>query len=193
MSVGVFLGVRASYLDRGAAEAFLAAIEIALLSNQLPPYEEPTEAQATVRGPRFGRSELDHHGAAVLAALGRRGEDQQLKLVADNPFRVAYLPTSFRTPLETSHTELIGGCERRIWVGSARELQRELVALAPALEIEVEGDALSDRMAELINDGKSIDEDDVGQPWDDERSAWLLLFEGARLAVARGLALSLAG
>jgi hypothetical protein len=197
MAVGAFIGIRASFADRAEADAFLEAIDRALRDARLPAYTEPVPLPDVYRRMRFGRSELDHHSADVLVALARRAEDigngEHLALIGRHPYRVALLPLDFAMPLETEYSERIVGNPTPIWVGSAYGLRRDVCALAPALGIPLLGDVLSDQVADLINEGESLDDDDFGQLWEDERTAWLLLYEGARLAIEHGIALSLAG
>lgn len=197
MAVGVFLGIRASFNDQKAAAAFLAAITSAARLKGLPEYEE--SATPVVQSDRqgIGRSEVDHHSAGVLAALAGyvpESASPNLRLIERNPYRVAFLPFDFRAPLETEYREAIAGAPTEIWVGSARGLRNELQAIAPALGIPLTHGVLADRTAALINCGDSLEntDEDAGL-LEDERTAWLLLYEGAVLAVAHGVALSLAG
>jgi hypothetical protein len=48
-------------------------------------------------------------------------------------------------------------------------------------------------MAEAINDFKPLYEGDSTELAEDERTAWLAMFEGTRLAIEHRIALSLAG
>jgi hypothetical protein len=197
MSVGAFLGIRPSFTNEPAANAFLQAIARALRGAELPAYHEPVEATARARTGRFGRSSFDHHSAAALTGLARRavGSDigRQLQLIGNNPHRAAFLPIDFPSPLQTDYVDPIAGNRTPIRAGSAYGLKRDLLALAPDLGIPLEGDGVSDEVAEQIDAGQSLDDSDYGPAWDDERTAWLLLFEGARLAIAHHTAFSLAG
>ncbi len=122
-----------------------------------------------------------HHGAV------------QLQLIASNPYRVSFVPMDFDAPLPTDYTEVIDGSQVRIWVGSTPALRRELRAMAPSLSIPLDSDELSAEVAQRINDYEPLSEEDDGSLAEDERPAWLLLYEGARLSVEHGVALSLAG
>ncbi len=198
MSVGAFIGIRPSFLDQARASAFLGAINRALRAEGLGEYHEPPAVEPLPGGPRLGRSQLDQHGAGVLMALGARaaeeeGQGEHMALLESNPYRTAFLPLAFSSPLETDYAESIAGTSTAIEVGSAPRLRQELIALAPALGIPLEDGSLSDETARRINAGESLSEDDIPSAFDDERAAWLMLYEGAGVALERGLALSLAG
>ena len=195
MSVGVFLGIRPSFNDQVAARDFLEAIKRALARADLPSYDEPPEVPRIRLGAGVGRSALDHHSASALAALAEREEHaQHLGLVASNPYRVVFLPFDFATPLETIYRELVAGRPTPIWVGSASRLADELRDLAGHFGIRLEGGELSDHVAAAINESQPLSNDDENaELFEDERTTWLLLYEGARLAVTHGIALSLAG
>jgi len=184
--VGAFLGIRRSFSDPASAESFIRAIDIALAQIGLSGYHEPVALPNPYHHGYFGRSALDHQSANLLQALASAaGPDaSHLALLYRNPFRVAYLPFTMPRPLETAYRESIGGKPESIWVGSAPALKEELVALAPALDIPLEGENVSNQIAQSINEA---------EPESDEQEAWLLLYEGARLALENGVALSLAG
>jgi hypothetical protein len=57
----------------------------------------------------------------------------------------------------------------------------------------LENGVLSDEVAAKINEFELLTEDDDGELAEDERTAWLALYEGTRLAVENKVALSLAG
>jgi hypothetical protein len=199
MSVGFFMGIRPSYMDeaRATADAYIAAINKALASAGLGGYVDPETPPNVYDGSRFGRSSLDHHSARCLAALGElalaKGIDGQISVLAANPYRIAFVPVDFPTPLATGHSEGIGGQPTAIPVGSSHALLREVLRLAPHLGITLRGGALDDSLATRIDDMEPLSPDDDGSQSDDERTAWLLLHEGARLSVSYGVALSLAG
>jgi hypothetical protein len=199
MSVGCFIGIRASYTDQAqdAATAYLAAINAALRANGVPAYVDPPDPPDVYTGGLFGRSALDHHSARCLAQLGEsaaaHGPAPHLELLGMNPYRVAFVPVDFEQPLPTDYTESIAGDQVGIWVGSASRLAAELVSVAPLLGIPLEAGRLTDTVARKINDFAPLFEGDDCALAEDERTAWLLLYEGARLAVQHGVALSLAG
>lgn len=196
MSVGAFLGIGPSFVDQSAAMAFHQAISVALRSAGLAPYTDPPTSTASPTVGRFGRSSLDHHSADALRGLARRRGSApalHLELVGMNPYRAAFLPIDFPRPLETEYVERIAGTATPIWIGSAYGLTRDLIARAPSLEIPVEANHLSDEIAARIDAGDTLHDADYGRLWESERTAWLLLVEGARLAVARRTAFSLAG
>ena len=199
MSVGCFLGIRASYNDeyQVAAASHIAAINAALRENGLPGYADPPDPPDVYDGGLFGRSALDHHGARCLADLGaraaRHGRAPHLGLLAANPYRVAFIPIAFGQPLPTDYSEALFGEQVDIWFGSAPRLVAELTTIAPILGIPLEDGLLADAVARKINDFAALYEGDDCSLAEDERTAWLVLYEGARLAVQHGVALSLAG
>ena len=65
-------------------------------------------------------------------------------------------------------------------IGSSQRLFAELVAVAPAIGIELDGTVLSDKVAAALAD----DNDSV--PYATERLVWLTLFEQARVSIANG-------
>ena len=81
----------------------------------------------------------------------------------------------------------------KIWVGSAPRLVAELVSAASLLGIPLEEDRLPDHVARGINDFAPLYDGDDCSLAEDERTAWLVLYEGARLAALHRVALSLAG
>jgi hypothetical protein len=111
----------------------------------------------------------------------------------ENPYRLAFLPAEFKKPLRTKYREEIAGRLTRIKVGSAPCLLRELCALAPELGIRLKDGELPYTIAMRINKFRPLSKDDDCVLIEDERTAWLLLYEGARLAVKHNVALSLAG
>jgi hypothetical protein len=69
MSIGVFIGVRASFSEDYAedAETLLESINRALLSVGEPAYDDPEEEPTGVYDPsnwRFGRAATDHVGCS---------------------------------------------------------------------------------------------------------------------------------
>ena len=199
MSVGIFMGIGASYVERAKDVGihYLAAINTALRERGLGAYVDPKSPPNVYRDGLFGRSALDHHSVGAFVALGELAEEEagfaHLELLATNPYRVAFLPTDFAEPFEIQHSELIAGERPRLWVGSAPRLSAELLAMAGRLDIPVAEGAISDAVAQQINAMEPLFEGDTLALAEDERTAWLALFEGARLAVQRGVALSLAG
>jgi hypothetical protein len=61
------------------------------------------------------------------------------------------------------------------------------------LGIPLDDGWLADTVAQKINDFAPLHKNDDCSLAEDERTAWLVLYEGARLAVKHGVALSLAG
>jgi hypothetical protein len=113
--------------------------------------------------------------------------------LALNPYRVAFVPSDFEVPLPTDYSEEVGGEQVGIWVGSAPRLVAELVRVAPQLGIPLESGSLPDAVARKINDFAPLYEGDDCSLAENERTAWLLMYEGARQAVQQDVALSLVG
>ncbi len=200
MSVGVFMSLRASYVEKAQAVAarYASAVDAVLRGRGLGGYVDPKTVPDVYRRGRFGRSGIDHHSAGAFVALGEMAEESEepsphLELLATNPFRLAYVPADFDAPLALEHTELIAGERPRLWVGSAPRLAEELSRMAQRLGIPLEGSTLSDEVADKIAAMELLGEGDDGALAEDERTVWLLLFEGARLANHHRVALSLAG
>jgi hypothetical protein len=200
MTVGCFIGpVSSSYIDEAqeTAASFVSCIDSALKRNGLRGYQEPATTPDVYDKGLFGRSALDHHTGSCLtevAELGRtNARSPQLGLIADNPFRVTFVPHDFEQPLPSGHSESIWGEQVEIWVGSAPRLLAELVALAPVLGIPLVERKLTDQVAQQINDGAPLFDGDDCSLAEDERTAWLLLYEGARLAIEHAVPLNLAG
>lgn len=199
MSVGFFMAIRASYVERAKDLGlhYVGAINEALVAQGLSTYADPKTIPNVYRGGFFGRSALDHQSAGALVALGELAEEDEVsphtELLATNPYRVAFLPIDFPKPLEIQHSELIAGERPRLFVGSAPRLSAELGVLAGRLGIPLVDGALSDAVAKQINAMEGLYAGDTLALAEDERTAWLLLFEGARLAVEHRVALALAG
>lgn len=200
MSTGCFIGIIPSFIDeaRDSAEAYIQAINAALAIIDVPPYLEPETIPDVYQNNFFGRSALDHHSASCLVKIAELQEQNQpsvthLGLIGLNPFRVAYVPFDFPEPLRTSYEEEI--CRQRVKlnVGSAHQLLKGLCAISHRIGIKIENGQVSDEVAFKINDFSPLFDGDDCQFAEDERTAWLLLYEGARLAIKHGVALSLAG
>jgi hypothetical protein len=199
MSTGLFMGVRRSYINeaQASATAFLDALNLTLSHSGIAPYVDPHEPPNVYRGHLFGRSELDHHSSRVLAEIASLGtaskESPNLALVRDNPYRVTFVPADFARPLQTEYRERIGGSEVPIWVGSLPRLLAELRVLAGQLGIPLTNGDLMDETAVAINAFEPLREGDSIELAEDERTGWLALYEGARLALQHSVALTLAG
>ena len=193
------MGIVASYVEEAedSARELIAAINTRLQEQNLPLYSEPDELPDVYVNDVFGRSELDHHSAGCFVQLANLAEEhnsarQHLAILA-NPYRVVFLPQVFDEPFETGYKEQIFGDLLEVWAGSAPRLLAELTELAPHLGIPLENGVLTDDVAAKINEFELLTEDDDGELSEDERTAWLALYEGARLAVENKVALSLAG
>lgn len=197
MSVGIFLGIKPSFVPEFSylADAFIDQINIELKRRGLPAYSEPTSIPDVYVSGKFGRSSLDHCGAGDLAGLVEYCEAadscQDLEVLAANPYRVTFLPIDVESPIITAYTEIICGERVRICVGSVPVLEKELQAVASRLDIPLQEGVLGDETARRIDDYESLGDDDERNPA--ERISWLLMYEGCRLALENGVALSLAG
>jgi hypothetical protein len=193
------MGVRGSYIYGAefSAQAFLDAINRALTHKGAAPYLDPPEAPNVYKGHLFGRSELDHHTSRVLSEIARLGtqanENPNLALIRDNPYRVAFVPADFAPPASTEYYEQIGGEDTQIWVGSLPRLLTELRQLAGQLGIPLVNGELADETASALNEFEPLRNEDSVEVIEDERTAWLALYEGARLAIEHRVALTLAG
>ena len=201
MSVGFFLGIRNSYPDhaQGNAANLVDAINRGLAERSLEAFEDTDlPADAFYNGQKLGRSSLDHHGAKMIARLGEMAEEQLdakwATLLERNPYRLVFLPQALDEPIYTDHTETIWGSEVAIIAGSLDGLLQDLIALAPELGIPTDDATLSNETARRIDQMEPLVEDE--DEWDlveDGRTAWLALYEAARVARDRGVALCLAG
>lgn len=200
MSVGCFVGpIASSYIDEAheSTDAFARCIDLVLKKNGLPGYSEPVGSPDIYSGGLFGRSDLDHHSARCLVELAELGKangcSPHLGLIANNPYRVTFVPTDFPWPLPTGHFETIWNENVEIWVGSAPRLLSDLMSIAPALGIPLVGNHVENVVAKKINDFAPLYAGDDCTLAEDDRTAWLLLHEGARLAVLHSVPLNLAG
>jgi hypothetical protein len=199
MSTGLFMGVRQSYIEEAQplAQQFIHAMNRALESNGISVYVEPDTPPNIYNGNLFGRSELDHHTSRVLAEVAgiaaSLSPSPHLALIRDNPYRVSFVPVDFDLPLQTDYSEQISGTAIPIHVGSLPQLLVELETLAKVLGIPLNESGLSDRDAAAINAWQQFHDGDAAELIEDKRTAWLLLYEGTRLAIHHNIALTLAG
>jgi len=179
-----------------SATAFLDALNRVLVENGLDPYDEPEKQPRVYHGHLFGRSALDHHSPRVLAEIAAMAEAQgpspNLALIRGNPHRVIFLPRTLPRPLATGNSEKNGGDPVPVWVGALPQLLQELVKLARILGIPVINGRVSDPTAMAINMFRPFHERDSTKVIESYRTAWLALYEGARLAMENGTALTLA-
>jgi hypothetical protein len=106
---------------------------------------------------------------------------------------VVFVPQKLVEPQVTQYRDRIDGRPVQIWVGSLDGLLEELRRLADGLGIPTVNGQIADETAAAINDFKPLSETDTTELIEDSRTAWLALYEGARLAEANAVALSLAG
>jgi len=200
MSTGLFMGIRGSYTEDGRdlADTLLKEINDVLVANGLAAYVDPDPPPNVYAGHLFGRSALDHHSSRVLRDIADRATTRSknsanLALIRDNPYRVVFVPAKLQRPCETEYQERIAGSMVAIWVGSLDGLLEELAWLADDLAIPIEDGQISDRTAAAINDYQPFRDGDSVELVEDWRTAWLALYEGARLAKEVSVALTLAG
>jgi hypothetical protein len=91
-----------------------------------------------------------------------------------------FVPLDFPEPLFVMPWLLVGGS-----LGSCQAATRELIAVAPLLDIALKGDRLPDTVAKEINDERASMEPG---PLYAERQAWLILFESFRVSIEHGAA-----
>lgn len=84
-----------------------------------------------------------------------------------------YVPIDFSEPIFADEKDIPGGM-----LGSSHGLMRELIAVAPYLNISLSGDELMDSEAERINE--SVESE--GPFWI-EKAVWISLYEAARLSI----------
>jgi hypothetical protein len=193
------MGVRCSFGGdtNGSASAFLDAISRILAENGFDPYDDPSDPPRVYRGHLFGRSALDHHSPRVFVGLATMAEAQgpcpNLALIRENPHRVVFLPRALPRPLATGYCEKNGDDSMPVWAGSLPQLLQELVRLARDLRIPLANGRLADATAFAINMFRPFHERDSTKLIESYRTAWLALYEGARLAMENRTALTLAG
>jgi len=161
------------------------------------PYTDPVDPPDVYVGSKFGRSSLDHHSASCLVAVaeleGGEPGAGHLSVISLNPYRMVFLPIPLDRPIITEHVETIARQEVGIWLCSSIGLLDAIRRAAPKLGIPLDDGVLSDAVAEQIDDFAPLYDGDDCSLSEDERTAWLLLYEGARLSIAHGVALTLAG
>jgi len=199
MSTALFMGVHCSFggETNGSATDLLDAVNHILVENGLDRYDDPEQQPRVYRGHLFGRSALDHHSPRVLAELAAmaeaEGSSPNLALLRENPHRVIFLPRALPRPLATSYCEKNGAGPAPVWAGSLPQLLEELVKLARTLRIPMIQSRVSDQTAFAINMFRPFHERDSTKLIEGYRTAWLALYEGARLAMENRTALTLAG
>jgi hypothetical protein len=134
----------------------------------------------------------------MVARLGEMAEaaldSKHAALLDINPYRLVFLPRDLDKPLYTEHTETIWGSEVGIIAGSVEGLLEELRELAPELGIPIDDGRLTDDIAGRIDRAEPlVDGEDDWDLVENGRTAWLAVYEAARLARDHGIALCLAG
>jgi hypothetical protein len=95
-------------------------------------------------------------------------------LLAHSDAEGFYVPVDFRAILFDEQDRIRGGT-----FGSSHQLMRDLVTLAPLLNIRLESGHLSDSEAERLN--RAFDAED--DPFRIEKGVWIALYEAARLSL----------
>ena len=201
MSVGFFVGIANSYTDdaQNDANALIDAINRELAERELEPYEEANiSADAYYKHNKLGRSSLDHHSAKMIARLGEMAAEQfdavDAGLLDVNPYRLVFVPRPLDEPLYTDHTETIWGSDVGIIAGSLDGLLDDLRRLAPQLGIPLDDGELTDEIAGRIDRAEPlVDGEDDWDLVENGRTAWLAVYEAARIAHDNDIALCLAG
>ncbi|PKL75062.1 MAG: hypothetical protein CVV27_17305 [Candidatus Melainabacteria bacterium HGW-Melainabacteria-1] len=193
MTIGCFLGIRAAWPLQTEALSLIESLDAVLARQQLPPYQE-SGLVPTYRQDGIGRSVLDHHDSEALADLAnlareRRLPEAQLALLRSTRHGAMFLPLDFALPL--SFRPPLAESRLNLGVGSAPRLQAELRALGHVLGIPLKQGDLKDKTALRINDHLPLYAGDRAHHAETGRTAWLLLYEGARLAQLHQLALIL--
>jgi hypothetical protein len=198
MSTAIFMGVGCSFGGEtsGSATALLDAMNRVLPENGIEPYADPQQPPRVYRGHLFGRSALDHHSPRVFLELVTMAEalgpSPNLALIRKNSPRIVFLPRVLPQPFATGYCEKNGGAPLPVWAGSLPQLLDELVKLARELGIPLLNGKLTDQTADAINMFRPFHELDSTKLIENHRTAWLALYEGARLAMENGVALTLA-
>ncbi len=198
MSTGCFLGIKSSYVEahKEEGEIYISCINEELSKSGFDLYHEPETIPDIYDGNMFGCSALDHHSSACLVELGELGImygiDEHLKLLALNPYRLAFVPILLENSMSTNYKTKVWDQIVVINFGSSFGLKEELSVLARFLDIDIKDGNLVQTQVDKINEMEPFE---VGEDGNliELRSAWLLMFEGARLSIEHNVALSLAG
>ncbi|KAL1409121.1 hypothetical protein Q8F55_005948 [Vanrija albida] len=202
MGLAIVVGPYSAYepadLDefKPVLDADLARINAALTAEGLPPHTEPQteidwDSQAGVASFPYSflhylRAAAYHHaeGRSLPAQDGEGYDaaddydfDPGSHLLNHSDCEGYYVPVDFAEPLVDE--QLAGGI-----LGSSVALQRELLAVAPALGIQVEsaGGRVTDESVAAVN-ASSEDEDHAH--WR-AREVWLALYDATRQSIAGG-------
>ena len=174
MGVGVFVGA-----TRGLDPRVRLLVDRTLEANRLPIHVEP---DAEPRTERLGRARTDSVPGGwlsdfVLAELDS-DEDRTHLGCLDRPGGAIYVPRPLDRPLA-----LEGATG---WLASGVALLAELRSAAEGLAIPYFDGALPDAVAMAIAAGEPLSDGDDAAAWNEQRTVWLCLYEGARLSVAYG-------
>ena len=192
------MGIKPSYAEgfEHEAEQYISAINNVLAYFEIEPYQDPDPIPDVYNGYLFGRSVLDHHSSPCLADLGKlaieKCKHEHLKLIAWNPYRVAFVPVELDRAYVTQYEAEIWGRKGKINVGSSIILHDELIELAQHLGVTIVDGDIDNEQVGKINDMEPFSKSEP-QNFADLRSAWFLLFEGTRLSELHNVVLSLAG
>lgn len=195
MSMGFFMGIRTSFSEAFTDEfaQLMGAVRSALEKKKIAVYNDPSVVPDVYENGLFGRSALDHHSASVLMSLNEIAQGKNISKHLDlKGDRLIYLPMKFEEPFRVSYGKGFWPLKKIQDIGSLESLLNELCQLGEALGIPFEEGSLSDDKANLINEFKALHDNDVLDYAEDERTAWLVFYEGARLALKHNVALSVA-
>lgn len=199
MYSGLFIGIKNSYAPESQvlAESYIKEINRTLSKKGLPLYEDGPFIPTINKNSSIGRSCLAHYSSSCLRDFGEFAESQvkvkHLQLLKINPYRVVYLPIKLASFFTTNHKESIWGNEEvYLNVGSAYGLKNELEQLANRMGISVENELNFEEQIHQINQQKPLEEGEAADLNKDMRKCWLLMYEGARIAIEHHIALSLA-
>jgi len=210
MGLAVTVGVLSDLLENdpeGAEwmEEDLAAVNALLAANNLPAHVEPRDplpetSRASIssfsysslhylrriyahiaQDPAWKPTELEEGEDPIEdPVLGEVSNEMRSHLVCHDDAEGFYLPIDFTEVLMDDEGELPGGM-----LGSTQRLMEELLALAPALGIEVKNGELSNAEAKRLN--REVEKE---ASFCTEKMVWIALFEAARLSLKYESAIS---
>jgi len=198
MSTNLYLGIRSSDNDdaRESGGAFLNALNQTLAKKGLELYTNPAGQPPTLNDNPQSRSALEHIATRTLTELATlaqtSGRFPALALIRDNPQRVTFVPRGLEKPVASRHFETIAGKRVEVWIGSLAQLAEDLVRLGRELRIPLADGVLANDTADSINMYRPFHERDSTRLLEEFRPTWLALYEGVRLAIQQGVALTIA-
>lgn len=195
MAIGFFMGIMDSYTEdsKDVGKKYINSINDTLRENNLKHYRDPDTVPDVYINFKFGRSSLDHHVVYYIKAVCNFVPNlPQLTAISKNPYRISFVPIAFSKPLITSHQEKIGSEQYQVLVGSLPALLEELKITGHELGVRDLKSGLSDEIASKINKEEFLRDGEDAELLS-LRNAWLVIYEGTRLAIENDVALSIAG